>query len=104
MFDKKDIKNPNELTLKFILGQTVRVKTKERKISPFEPDPKSFFGQIGEVNSIAEFGDPISRYEIGVVFKGDMEDTPPTIFDQEDLETLGPKFVLKQGGFHHENE
>lgn len=100
MFKKKDIKKgPNELTLKFMLGQTVRVKTKERN-PLFEPHPDGSCGRIGTVNSIAGFGNPISKYEIGVIFKEDREDIPPTIFTPEDLETLGPKFIKKGGNLH----
>lgn len=94
MCEKKTSPSATGLRCKLILGQTVRVITTNQKALLSGEDELSFrnhFGRIGEVNSITGFGKPTTHHEIGVVFKGDREDVRPTIFDPDELETLGPK-------------
>lgn len=86
-----------EKDIKFTNGQTVKVITNEKKMFSCGDDKISFrelMGRIGIVNSIATFGkDPVSRYEIGVVFAGDAKDTLPTIFSPEELELLESRVI-----------
>jgi hypothetical protein len=105
MYEKKDVTSsiPDELHPGFKPEQVVRVIANGKKMfssgSDDEISWRYLTGRIGIVNSITGFGNPISRYEIGVVFSGDAEDISPTKFYPEELEHLGAK---KRGGNLHE--
>lgn len=79
---------------KFDVGQTVRVV--ETGLDPSVVSLKNPLSRVGQVNSIAGYGEEspdTRRYHIGVVFEGDRDNAPPTIFNEEELELLRPKFI-----------
>lgn len=95
---EKDIKtnSSGELRKKFTPGQTVRVITKvntgmNRSVE-LEPD-NQFAGKIGIITSVTGFGHPIYWYDVAVTFNGEDSDMPPIVFNQDELETLSPKFI-----------